>query len=365
MPESAEGLSLETMPRRFGQALLFGRQTDREARFEVLDVSADELSAVIELVREVAGAALAPQAKQEVVGEWSATQKLLRAAWQPPQGVTPAQARGLLSEHLRDVVLNRWPNLKLGVLDGRSPREAAGDESRRARVMAAIMVLEHWCEQSAGQLDFNELRARLGLPVLDPIDPRQQSMMGTPMVRLGRVAVEGLSDEDLVAAYYRAGAFAIRPAQRKFALAVINRPSLSGSDEQSRAYATLARMEEDLPQALSYIEQGRRASEASKASNASWDLMELSLRFAQRDGEQAMRLIDHLQKRHINERGVGEALTRMLIDVGLLNPDGTPAIGPEGAGLETSEVEEPEAEPSKLWTPDSAQGGGGKLWTPE
>ena len=58
--------------------------------------------------------------------------------------------------------------------------------------------------------------------------------------------------------------------------------------------------------------------------------MELSLRFAARDGQQAMRLIEHLQKHHLEEPGVGEALTQMLMDVGLLRPDGTPAFAPGG-----------------------------------
>jgi hypothetical protein len=94
--------------------------------------------------------------------------------------------------------------------------------------------------------------------------------------------------------------------------------------------------------------------------------MELTLRFAQRNGNEVMRLIDHLQRHHLEEPGVAEALTRMLIDVGLLNPDGTPAIDPSMADAAAVGEEAPAAEPGKLWTPDSVEpgGGGGKLWTP-
>jgi hypothetical protein len=367
MPESAEGLSLDTVPRLLGQALLFGRQTDREARFEVTGVAADELPAAVALVREVAGEAIAPQAKQEVVGEWSASQRLLRTVWHPPRGTSPEQIRALVSEHLQHAILNRWPDLRLGVLGGRSPREVSGDESYRVRLLAAILVLEHWRERLPGELDFNELRARLGLPVLGPIDPRQQPAADVPVLRLQRLEVEGLSDEELISAYYRSGAFAIRPALRKFAQAIISRPSLAGRDEQHHAYATLARTEEDISRALEYIEQGRRAAEAKKRSSASWDLMELSLRFAQHNGAEAMRLIEHLQRHHLEEPGVGEALTRMLMDVGLLRPDGTPAIGPGSGEPAMAAAEEAAAEPGRLWTPDSAEpgrGGGGKLWTP-
>ena len=126
MPESAEGLSLETVPRLLGQALLFGRQTDCEARLDVMGVAGDELQAVKDMVREAAGDALDPQPKEEVVGHWSASQKLLRAAWQPPRGASAEQLRTLVDQHRRDAILNRWPELKLGILDGRSPREVAG-----------------------------------------------------------------------------------------------------------------------------------------------------------------------------------------------------------------------------------------------
>ncbi len=125
-----------------------------------------------------------------------------------------------------------------------------------------------------------------------------------PTVRLGRLSVERLSDEDLIKAYYRVTAFAIRPALRKFAEAIVNRPTLADSEQRIHAYAALVRNEEDLTRALEYVEQGRRAAEAKKESSASWDLMELSLRFAARDGQQAMRLIQHLQERHLEEPGV-------------------------------------------------------------
>ncbi len=379
MPESAEGLSIENMPRLLGQALLFGRQTDREARLELQGVAGDELSAVSGLIQDVAGDAVGQIAnltsdqagngglKKEVVGHWSASQKLLRAAWQPPRDASQEQLRALAEEYGRRAVLDQWPDLKLGILADRSPRQVAGDESCRVRLLAAIMVLEHWSQRLPWQVDFNQLRAALGLPILEPIDPQQHPVDDLPTVRLGRLSVEGLSDKDLILAYYRATVFAIRPALRKFAEAIVHRPTLAHSDEQIHAYAALARNEEDLTRALEYVEQGRRAAEAKKESSALWDLMELSLRFAVRDGQQAMRLIQHVQQQHLEEPGVGEALTRMLIDVGLLRPDGTPAFGPGAPQAEMAAAEPPAAEPGKLWTPDSAEpgSGGGKLWTPE
>jgi len=368
MPESAEGLDAEAIPLMLGQARQFGRQTDREAHLEVMGVVADDLTAVHQLVREAAGEAVESEPSQEVIGHWSASRKLLQPAWQPPRDAKPELIRPMLEQYLTSAILDQWPDLKLGIFDGRSPREVAGDESCRVRLSAALLVLEHWAESLPGNVDFNELRSRLQLPVLEPIDLQERSAVEVPIVRLARLEIEKLSDEQLLTAYYRAAAYAIRPVSRTFAKAIIDRPSLADSDERLHAFSTLARTEEDIDRALDYIDQGRRATEAKKESGATWDLMELSLQFARHDGKEAMRRIEHIPRDHLEEPGVGEALTRMLIDVGLIRPDGTPAFGPEMAGA-AGMPEAAEPEPGGLWTPDSAEpdggGGGGKLRTPE
>jgi hypothetical protein len=376
IPASAEGLSLETIPCLLGHAMLFGRQTDREARLEVVNVAADELAGVIETVREAVGDAIDGDPKQEAVAHWSASHKLLRPSWQPPNDISSDQIRSLMAEHARRAILDRWPELKLAVLDRRSPREEAdelrqlGDSSndglsRRTRLLAAILVFENGAENMPGNVDFNELRAKLGLSTLEPIDPAKKPVAEVPVTRLSRVTVEGLSDSDLISAYFRTAAFAIREASRKFATAVVERPSLAGSNERIHAYNTLARTDDDASEAMKHIDAGRRATDEKKVSHATWDLMELSFHFGHQNAPAAMRMLEHIQRRHISEPGVAEALTRMLVGVGLLNPDGTPAyLGPE-AGEPAMAADAP-AEPGGLWTPDSAApASGGKLWTPD
>jgi hypothetical protein len=215
------------------------------------------------------------------------------------------------------------------------------------------------------EFDFNELRTRLGLPPLTPIGPVQVDLEGLPLVRLSRLVVEGLSDDDLLLAFNRATLFGAREAMRKFARAVVERPSFAERPERFQAYSVLAQTAENLEQALAHVEEGRSAALAQGRSCASWDLLELSFRFARGDARDAMRLVQHVQQRHIEERGVSQALTRILIEVGLLRPDGTPAV-PSGR-REAAPMAEPAAEPGRIWTPGSEEpggGGGGKLWTP-
>ena len=165
VPESAEGLSLETMPRLLGQALLFGRQTDREARLEVMGVAADEVSAVMALVREVAGEALAPAgqagSRRPLVGQPETAPRRLAAAARRFARATP--------RHDRRARARRDPRPLAGAEAGRARRPLAARSGRRrrscrVRVLAAIMVLEHWTERLPGAIDFNELRSSWACP---------------------------------------------------------------------------------------------------------------------------------------------------------------------------------------------------------
>jgi len=364
-PTSAENITLENMPCYLGQAMLYGRQTDREARLEVLGITSADLPHTQALLGELAGDALDPQPKQEVVAQVSASQELLQHKWRPPRDISRQQIETLTAAFRRQSLLEKWPQLKLGIFEGRSPREVAADPGCRVKLLAAIMVLQTWNDHAPGDSDFNQLRSALGLPTLDPLDPQQTPVAELPLVRLYRVLVERCSDEALVLGYRRAVAFGVTAAVRKFARAVIDRPSLAGREEQLRAYSILARTAADSDQALQYVEQGRKAAESVGESSAPWDLLELSFRFGRGEAREAIRLINHIQREHMEEPGVAETLTRMMIQVGLLRPDGTPA-GPRPPQGPPMPDEAPNAEPGKLWTPESQQPAGkGKLWVPE
>lgn len=363
LAETAVGATLADVSRVLGQAMIYARQTDRPARLEVIGVASGDLEQLKTVLAETAGDALKPEVQQEVMARASASRELLQRKWQLPADVTREQIEGLAVEHNREALLNRWPQLELGIFDGRSARQAADEEAWQVKLSAAVMVLELWQEQAPDTFDFDELRRELRLPVPEPIDPRQSPVETLPLVRLARVAVERADDESLRMGFRRATAFGATAAQRKFGLALVERPAFAGSEEQSAACASLARTETDPARALDYIQRGRGAAVSAGRSCASWDLMELTFRYGQRQGEEVSRLINHLQGQHIREPGVAEALTQWLVEVGAIHPDGTPAVPqPTPAAAEA----QPADDPGKLWTPDSQQPGGEKkIWTPD
>ena len=364
--ESAEGLSLETMPHVLGQVQLFGRQTDREARLEVQGLTSLDVERVQAVLRELGGENLAAEPERKTTGRASRSHQLLTNQWFPPRNASHEQIDSLGIQQRRRAILEQWPEVPLGVLDGRSPREAAADPAAANRVLAAIAMMEHWCERTPGTIDFNELRAGLGLPVDEPIDLAPGEIVRLPLVRLVRVKIGTLSEEDLRTGFRRATQYRAWKSLRKFAAAVVERPESQSGNDRLLAYRMLAQSAESVDEALDRVRQGREAFASEPKTCASWDLLELTYRFAQGDGREAMRLVQHVESRHLDEPGVGEALTQMLVNVGLLRPDGSPAM-PVPRGASPAAAEPAAEESSRLWTPGSdpaGGGGGGKLWTP-
>ena len=64
----------------------------------------------------------------------------------PADGYKTPTIPCLIAEYRKFSILNRWPDMKLGALDGLSPREAAADPKYRVKLLAAIMVLQYYVD---------------------------------------------------------------------------------------------------------------------------------------------------------------------------------------------------------------------------
>ena len=359
-------VTLDSVPRLLCHALFYGRQTDRDARLELHPVAARDLEAVQGVLAESAPEALGPMAKQEVTEHISRTQELLARNWSLPRETPPEQIARLARQHFEATLLGRWPALPLGILDGKSPQEAAGEPRWHARLLAAILLLEFWLHANGSRFDFNALRSKLGLPTLEPIDPEQADVAAFPVARLSRIIVEKLSDVALVQCFHRALGVSAVDVMRKFGRALVDRPNAVERDERIQVCSLLARIEDDAERAIHCVDEGRKAAEAAGQSSASWDLLELSIRFARGDEAEAQRLWHHLSTEHIREPGVASALRQWLVQIGAIRPDGTPVAPPPQPETPLVVPGQGDAEPGKLWVPGGEQTGGEKpkLWTP-
>lgn len=362
MPESAEGLGEEAIPRTACDMLLFGRQTDLEARLEI-HLFRDQVDDILARLRELAGDVLAADAREEIIGQQPRLNRDLSESLRFPSGVSADQVRSIASTHHRRLLLERWPKSPSPFLDGRTPEEAAGDPAQRIRLLAGILNLELFTAPRDVHV-VSELRQRLGLPQPEPIDPAVVAVREVPLVYLARLIAEKLSDEDLVFAFKRACSYHARLAARKLAQEVIARSSMDGKNEKSEAYGTLLAIEDDLDRMLELIRCGRAAAQAAGQSLAAWDLEELKLQMLRGDATQAERLLNHVLKEHGDKPGVQRRIFQLLYEAGMIDERGRPIEQPTPEPALV--VPGGAAEAGKLWTPDSELAGGKKatLWTP-
>jgi len=366
VPESGRDLSIEAVPRVVGQAFLYGKQTDREARLELTSYRT-QLDDARAAISEIGGDALGSGGEEKINTQVPALQHALATNWRLPEDTPADKRQELISQQRREILLNRWPNMPRKIFGGKSAAEVAGNPAQHIKLLAAILQLELATDQVA-EFDFNELRRKLGVAELGTIDPANVSLADLPLVRFGRVDVKKLSDEQLIELYQRADHFRHIAALRKLAHEVIDRPGLDKLDK-AEVYGLLAQIEPDGSQAVGYLDKAREAAEAAKKSTAPWDLAELALRISRGEVAEADRLLHHIRNDHMREPGVAQALFQILADAGIIGPDGQPAMPPGAAAEAGPDIVVPGGggQPGKLWTPDSDQPSGKKsaLWTPD
>ena len=367
-PDSDVDLDLKTVPRVVCHGFFFGKETDREARLECFGLVEQDRPLIDAFLKETGVEA---EGLSKPSGNISRSQDMLSREWRLPNGSSREEFQQLADGYLEEALLGRWVEMSLGLLDGKTPREAADDSAYHVKLLAAIMVLDFWLEQSGARFDTNRLRAELGLPTLDVIGETETPITSLPLIRLARVDVTKISDDDVLAGYRRAVSFGAQTAVEKFGRELVGRESLASRDERLQAYRLLARMTDDPDEAIALIEAGRQATVERGGSCANWDLLELSLRFERMESPEISRLMSHIESQHGREPGVIEALTQMLVQMGVLHPDGSPAMPPGAPPDAGPAIVAPggEAEESgKIWTPDgssgSSEGEKPKLWTP-
>ncbi|HEX4147213.1 MAG TPA: hypothetical protein VHY91_27195 [Pirellulales bacterium] len=366
-PDSAKGLTVDTVPRIVGQVLVYGKQTDREARAELI-ANRRNLAGSQAALAAIAGNAIGAAGAEEVAGRASGGEDALALEWYLPEDIAAAERRQLLAAGHRQRLLVEWPEVSQQRFSGQTPRQAAADPKLRITVLATILNLEMASDLLVG-FDFNELRAALGLPLAEKIDPAGHSVLALPLVRLARLDVAKLGDEDLLIAYDRASQSRFMHAIMLLGRELVGRPSLDAEVDKGAVYAMLAQLASDPEQAAKDLDAGRKIAEAGGKSTARFDLIELAIHMGQGDIRQADRLLKHIRTEHLREPGIAQALYSLLAQWGVIRPDGSPAteVPGDAAGLVVPGAAA--AEPaSKIWTPGSeTAGSGGKkptIWTP-
>jgi hypothetical protein len=304
----------------------------------------------------------------------SMTRILLQCPYSFPPDKSPdfETVRKLFHDYQATFFTEQWLALPLGLLDGKTPSEAAKESKYTVPLLAIIQTIELWLGEQAEDVP-NNLRSRLGLPTQDTITVAESTgedplavLDAYPVWRWHRFDVEKLSTDLLAGGLQIVMGMQEHRATVRFAKELLNRP-MDSMEFPARIMAfealiTNAQAHGEFDEAMIWIDRAKNESAAQNIPDAAWCLHEIMLRLIQGNTEAAHDVIQYVATKYRNNPDVMQSLQELFVRLGMMNPDGTPS-----AALLQAEAEK-EAESQKIWTPDggtSSSGTASKLWVPD
>ncbi|SMP50271.1 hypothetical protein SAMN06265222_10361 [Neorhodopirellula lusitana] len=355
----------DQIPEAIGLVTVYGKETDRAARVEIIGVNA----ALESTVREVLASAIP---NVEFTSEVEGTLPLAVSAMPQPGGLKlkdAAEFEAVQKDLFADRVLNNLANTALPLLDGRSLAEASGDESKLVERAAVVRYLES--EDSLVSRDetiVDRLYEVAGVAKPEPIKPTGDEVEDVQAYDLNRIDVSELSTENLVYLIQRAQQVSATQvgraaSQRLIGMDIPAEGELAGA--KLLGYSFLLQHATGGDEAIENLEAAKEYATANKMSTASLLLTELPLRLRRAEPDKFQECVQTIVSQHGNDPEVMGQLQQMLVQFGLIRPDGSPAQQPQ-AGPASA------ADGGGLWTPDGGgapaapAGGdsGSKLWVP-
>jgi hypothetical protein len=350
--------------------LVYGKETDREARAEVVLAKSQQFEATLQLVADLTdGLLMGDEWSEELLDTMPSESAELFPSLRLPDETNLSDRRRLSAAALQASFSEKWPQLPMTVLDEKTPQEVAGDETYRVRLTAALLVLEQLAEARSWDLDVDRLREQLGMPTDSPIDPGELEDGTVEPHRWHLLQVEKLEDADLVRRFYKAALFQARRATRKLGAELLQREHLTEMVDMSEVAGSMAKLEDNPDLTLQRLADARRWAEKLNKSPARWYLEELPLRLMMGDAARVQHLMELLSTRHNHEPGVSQSLYNILMRFGIITPDGR-MVGQAGAAGPAPDDAVPASDDGpKIWTPDApASSPAGKkdskLWVP-
>jgi tetratricopeptide (TPR) repeat protein len=341
--------------------------------------------------RDKAGTAIPPaHPRTKRVGRSSRVANALRAEWLLPEGIDAEFLVPIAARDRARILETVWPDLPLPPLGGRTPRQAARSGNATLPLRAAVCALECSFASPGQPLDFDRLRASLGLEPEPQIDPATVAIDRVPLPRLHLVPIAKLTDAQLLDLFGRAHRYQLPVPLERAARALNDRPAVLEREKPALRFAVfcdlanLAFNQGDIQGAFGWLEHGRRDEPvAHRNTNAvEWDLFELRLRTRSQPIEAWAPHLAALLERHRNNPEANSEVLTTLVQLGLVqlvpSPDKPGEMYLDTRTLQavlarygprittaTGELGVTAAKPA-IWTPGSEAGRpqGGGIWTP-
>ena len=345
---SPDDLSMDTIPFSLGEVLLYGKQTDRSARVELVCVENSRFSDGVDAVKSIVGVSGDP--KTVAFDKVNQGSDAITWNWSLPEGTTREQHKDLLVE-MKKVALGRWLELKHEFVGGKSIRDVAGDAEFEHWVQAKLLHLQQTANGEAFKAEaIDELRSELGVAKLEPLAPAEDEFL-TPM-QMCRIDAPKLSDEQLLGYFQIATMTQNFTGLKQITPELLKRDHIEGA-RRDICHINMARFSESHDEALEHFAQSR--AEAGKIGAPLGILLVAEFEYRLRNGleDKLDSLLQTIESRHMNEPGVEQELARLF----------------QALGIHPGQVPAGENQPAEEQVADAGASGGSEsssgLWIPD
>ncbi len=363
-------LTVETVPTVISQITVFDAdpETKESPEVDVTGLKGSDFDTAMELARAAAGEFAVWKDAPEEQAEWVPEETLpLTWQWAFPPKTPVALRRRLELERWRTILDSVWPTLPQRALQGRTPKEAAGDPASRVAVLASVYVLDAHCLRAGHELDLEAVLARLGVEPLPPYEIEADTSLNSlsPLQWL-RLPLDKLTDAQMLSTVNRALLVHHDRFLAKALQVALTREGCRGELDMVRIYQTLAdlsRQHGRREESYHWLDEGRKHA-ASQPNNFekvwSWDLRELLTRLEDPTDPALPGLIHKFVNFYSPKLPqMRPYLEQMFAVAGVPSPwSAGGIIAGDGGGMTAG----------GLWTPDAESaapaGTGSKLWLP-
>ncbi|MDO4584328.1 MAG: hypothetical protein Q4D62_09520 [Planctomycetia bacterium] len=357
-------MDIENIPVVTGTVLLWGRQTDKEPRLEIINVLQSSVAYTREEIEASFQDYLVGEPKIQKVNRVSVSVDSFVRRINIPREATMEEIQQWRNAHFQNVLLNHWIHFPLGVLDRQSMEVAAKKPEYRIRVEAVLYFVKFIARREGLDRNcLNLLRERLGLPAMPSI-LEEDSWTLSPLF-YDQLQSPDWAEPVLERLLLKATIYRLNDVPVPFLEAVARREGLQAS-LRVEAWMMLIRMYPTSEKVDEWIQQGRVLCEKEGLDEVVLDVLELNHAMESGKLETVLRLIRHIRQEHKKNTDIQQYVTQLESSLyHLMSPESSPVAPPMPVAAAGNAAP---ATP-KLWTPDapSENTGEGKsgLWLPD
>ncbi len=343
-----EAVTMDNLPRVRAEGVLFGKETDRDARLEFI-VRREDLEDVKGVIVQMCQPHLAHASEEPAAND--GFDEILGTPMLP-EHASPEVKAAAVCETIKSAFVDRWCLRPHELLDDKTPLEASQDRKYR-RPLAGLLqsICHHWLT-SPESPDEAFIYEHLHLPAPTTRKLKPGEVAKLPLTQMMFVDADSLSDDDLATAALRSMDVGLRKLVLRFGRLLEARPTSSECSKLPLVLTMMAHAETNHAQAYAYLGKARELAEGREIPVGYFLVEQLRHAIAMGDSELRNSVFDELKRDgHLEDPEVQQMLAQLmqrLRRTGLVESETPADVG--GA----SGQEEAVAASGSLWTPDTA-----------